>query len=107
MLSAPYASYKVRLWIEDSEVRKRVGALVCHTKEGGENTVNYYTCVLCLRLVLSACYTQEIYCQWILLSTHFALTLQGLDGLTYYISNMDHFQSFATKINTFICLCSG
>ncbi|KAJ7378594.1 hypothetical protein OS493_021893 [Desmophyllum pertusum] len=29
-----YASYKVRLWIEDSEVRKRVGALVCHTKEG-------------------------------------------------------------------------
>lgn len=52
MLSAPYASYKVRLWIEDSEVRKRVGALVCHTKEGGENTVNYYTCVLCLRLVL-------------------------------------------------------
>ena len=45
LFSVPYSLYKVRLWQEGKREinvrKKRIGALVCRTKEGGENTINY------------------------------------------------------------------
>ena len=39
--SVPYALYKVRLWLKAENERKRIGALLCRTKEGGKEKVQY------------------------------------------------------------------
>ncbi|KAL9950396.1 hypothetical protein ACROYT_G042884 [Oculina patagonica] len=41
----PNTSYKIRLWREDSDARKRLGALVCRTREGVPTKVQNVTIV--------------------------------------------------------------